>query len=127
MRLEARADGSDRVRNRPKIAASSSNQREVIHGSRRIRSRRWLLGPAERLIAGLINNSALAPVVALTGLTEAHFPPGMGLRNSFRFAMAGRDCVKAHVASKYEDLSRQVLRRLASLRVELTVAETKAF
>jgi hypothetical protein len=40
--------------------------------------------------------------------------------------MAGRDCVAAHVASKHEDLSRQVLRRLAGLRVELTVAEAKA-
>jgi len=84
------------------------------------------MAAAERLIAGLINNPTLAPVVAMMGLTVEHFPPGRGLRNSFRFAMAGRDCVKAHVASKYEDLSRQVLRRLASLRVELTVAETKA-
>jgi hypothetical protein len=84
------------------------------------------IAAAERLIAGLINNPTLAPVVAMIGLTVEHFPPGMGLRNSFRFAMAGRDCVAAHVASKHEDLSRQVLRRLAGLRVELTVAEAKA-
>jgi hypothetical protein len=81
---------------------------------------------AERLIAGLINNSALAPVVALTGLMVEHFPPGRGLRNSFRFAMAGPDCVKAHLASKHEDLSRQVLRRLTGLRVDLTAAEAKS-
>jgi hypothetical protein len=84
------------------------------------------IAAAERLIAGLINNPTLAPVVAMIGLTVEHFPPGMGLRNSFRFAMAGRDCVAALVASKHEDLSRQVLRRLAGLRVELTVAEAKA-
>src|SRR5437660_867564 len=84
------------------------------------------IAAAERLIAGLINNPTLAPVVASVGLMDEHFPPGMGLRTSFKFAMAGRDCVNAHVASNYEDLYRQVLRRLASLRVVLTVAEAKA-
>ena len=48
------------------------------------------------------------------------------MQTSFRFAVAGRDCVEEHVASKYEDLSHHVLRRLAKLRLALTVAEAKA-
>jgi hypothetical protein len=59
------------------------------------------------------------------GLTDAHFPRGAGLQAPFRFAMAGPDCVERHAASDYEDLSHTVLRRLAGLRVVLTVAEAE--
>jgi hypothetical protein len=82
--------------------------------------------PSQRLGAGLIRNPALIPVVVSTGLTPAHFPPGIGLQNSFRFAVSGSECVEQHVASKYQDLSRTVLRRLASSRVTLTVADARA-
>jgi hypothetical protein len=81
---------------------------------------------AEKLIAGLIGNPMLVPVVASMGLTDAHFPRGVGLQAPFRFAMAGPDCVERHATSDYEDLSHAVLRRLAKSRVLLTEAEAGA-
>jgi hypothetical protein len=84
------------------------------------------IAAAERLIAGLIGNPTLVSVVVSMGLTDAHFPRGTGLQTSFRFAVAGQDCVREHVASEYEDLSHSVLRRIAKLNVDLTVAEVKA-
>src|SRR5579864_6243018 len=84
------------------------------------------IAAAEKLIAGLIRDPRLVPIVVSTGLTPAHFPPGIGLQNSFRFGVSGPDCVEQHVASKYEDPSRIVLRRLAKSRITLTMAEAKA-
>jgi hypothetical protein len=77
------------------------------------------------LVAGLIGDPTLVSVVVSMGLTDAHFPRGTGLQTSFRFAVAGPNCIEEHVASNYEDLSHTVLRRLAKLRIPLTVAEAK--
>jgi hypothetical protein len=84
-----------------------------------------LIAVAEKLIAGLIRNPRLVPVVVSTGLTDAHFPRGVGLQAPFRFAVAGPECVERHVASNYEDLSHTVLRRLAKSPMTLTVAEAR--
>ena len=83
------------------------------------------IAAAEQLIAALIQNPTLVPVIVSTGLTDAHFPRGVGLQAPFRFAVAGPECVERHVASNYEDPSHTVLRRLANSPITLTVAEAR--
>ena len=52
------------------------------------------LTPAEELIAGLITDESLAPVIAALGLVEEHFEMGTGLRGAFRLAMMGSEAVE---------------------------------
>jgi hypothetical protein len=75
------------------------------------------LSPGEELVAAIIANSTLLPVVTEIGLQETHFKQGTGLRGAFQWAPEGAERIKQLLARGYKGKTFEMLARLVDLRI----------
>src|SRR5713226_2001580 len=75
------------------------------------------LSAAEELVAELIANPKLVPVVTKIGLQEAHFPQETGLRGAFQFAPKGRAWIKKILEKGYRGATFEILAHLVDLGI----------
>src|SRR5467141_3391710 len=73
------------------------------------------LSTEKELVAELIANPKLVPVVTKVGLQEAHFPQETGLRGAFHYAPKGRAWIKQILEKGYIGATFEMLERLVDL------------
>lgn len=73
------------------------------------------LSAEEELVAALIANPKLVPVVTKIGLQEAHFPQERGLRGAFQYAPKGRAWIKKILEKGYIGATFEMLECLVDL------------
>jgi hypothetical protein len=75
------------------------------------------LSVEEELVAELIANPKLVPVVTKIGLQEAHFPQETGLRGAFQYAPKGRAWIKKLLEEGYRGATFEMLEHLVDLGI----------
>jgi uncharacterized protein DUF3987 len=83
------------------------------------------LSPGEELVAALIANPMLLPVVTDVGVSETHFEQGTGLRGAFRWAPEGAARIKQMLAKGYKGVIFEMLARLVDLRIFISDERAK--
>jgi hypothetical protein len=74
----------------------------------------------EKLVAEVIANPKLVPVVTKIGLQEAHFPQEAGLRGAFQYAPKGRAWIKKLLEKGYRGATFEMLEHLVDLGIDKT-------